>query len=67
MSANQIRKGKASTVRANISQLTEPDFTKFSNQVGSPLEAILWNPIPMMPSDPLDANIELVWFAKANT
>jgi hypothetical protein len=40
--------------------LTLPDLARFSNQVGAPLDAMLWKPIPIMPSDPLVAKIELV-------
>ena len=44
---------------------TLPDLARFSNHVGAPLEAMLWKPMPMMPSDPLVAKIEDVSLARA--
>ena len=41
------------------------EVTRFSNQVGAPLEAILWKPIPIIPSEPLELKIELVTLARA--
>ena len=54
------------TARETLSRPTALELTRFSNHVGIPLAAMLWNPIPMIPSEPPVSKIELVSLARAN-